>query len=138
MRYYQAAVIAFNNFRKTFPDSKFLEQISYLKVLAQFKLAQQSIFSKQLERYTSTVDFYRELVDGYPGSQYLKEAERMYTTSLNQINFLKSKNKNSYTHPLTDQGRSSSKSGDDTSRQGFHHSTYLGYALKESSSINIW
>ncbi len=95
MRYYQAAVIAFNNFRKTFPDSKFLEQITYLKVLAQFKLAQQSIFSKQMERYASTVDFYRELVDGYPGSQYLKEAERMYTISLNQINFLKSKNKNS-------------------------------------------
>jgi len=95
MRYYQAAVIAFGNFRKTFPDSKFMEQISYLKMLAQFKLAEHSITSKQLERYTSTIEFYRELVDGYPSSQYLKEAEQMYTRSLNQINFLKSKNKNS-------------------------------------------
>lgn len=94
-RYYQAAVIAFGNFRKTFPDSKYLEQIAYLKVLAQFKLAHQSIYTKQLERYTSTVEFYRELVDSYPTSQYLKEAERYYTTSINQINFLKSKNKNS-------------------------------------------
>jgi outer membrane protein assembly factor BamD len=95
MRYYQAAVIAFANFRKTFPDSKFLEQIAYLKVSAQFKLAQQSIVSKQMERYTSTIEFYRELIDSFPTSQYLKEAERMYTTSLNQVNFLKSKNKNS-------------------------------------------
>lgn len=95
MRYYQAAVIAFGNFRKTFPDSKFMEQISYLKVLAQFKLAEHSITSKQLERYTATIEFYRELVDGYPSSQYLKEAEQMYTRSLNQINFLKNKNKNS-------------------------------------------
>jgi outer membrane protein assembly factor BamD len=93
-RYYQAAVIAFGNFRKTFPDSKYLEQIAYLKVLAQFKLAHQSIPTKQLERYSSTVEFYRELVDSYPASQYLKEAERYYTTSINQINFLKSKNKN--------------------------------------------
>jgi outer membrane protein assembly factor BamD len=64
-------------------------------VLAQFKLAQQSVPAKQMDRYTSTIDFYRELVDSYPGSQYLKEAERLYTTSLNQVNFLKSKNKNS-------------------------------------------
>ncbi len=41
------------------------------------------------------IEFYRELIDGYPTSQYLKEAEKMYTVSLNQINFLKSKNKNS-------------------------------------------
>jgi outer membrane protein assembly factor BamD len=95
MRYYQAAVIAFGNFRKTFPDSKFLEQIAFLKISAQFKWAEQSIPSKQLERYSSIVEFYREMIDSYPNSQYLKEAERMYTTSLNQINFIKSKNKNS-------------------------------------------
>jgi len=95
MRYYQAAVIAFGNFRKTFPDSKFLEQIAFLKISAQFKWAVQSVPSKQMERYSSIVEFYREMVDNYPNSQYLKEAERMYTASLNQINFLKSKNKNS-------------------------------------------
>jgi len=35
------------------------------------------------------------LVDSFPTSQYLKDAEKMYTTSLNQINFIKSKIKNS-------------------------------------------
>lgn len=95
LKYYQAAVIAFNNFKKTFPDSKYLEEITFLKVQAQYKLAQQSIVTKQLERYTSTVEYYRELTDGYPSSTYLKDAESMYTTSLNQINFLKSKNKKS-------------------------------------------
>jgi outer membrane protein assembly factor BamD len=95
--YYQAAVIAFNNFRKTFPDSKYLEEAAYLKVTAQFKLAEQSIPSKQLERYNSTVEYYRELVDGFPNSTKLKEVERYYTVSMNQITFLrnKSKNKNS-------------------------------------------
>jgi outer membrane protein assembly factor BamD len=95
LKYYQAAVIAFGNFRKTFPDSKYLEQVAYLKVLSQFKLAQQSIYSKQLDRYNSTLEYYRELLDSFPNSEYLKEAQRFYTTSLNQINSLKSKNKNS-------------------------------------------
>lgn len=95
LRYYQAAIVAFNNFKKTFPDSKYLEQIAFLKIEAQYKLALQSIQSKQLERYTSTVEYYRELVDGYPGSSFLKQAEPMYTASLNQINILKSKNKKS-------------------------------------------
>ncbi len=95
LRYYQAAVVAFNNFKKTFPDSKYLEEVTFLKLQAQFKLAEQSIRTKQLERYTSTVEIYRELIDGFPSSSYLKEAEPMYTTSLNQINFLKSKNKKS-------------------------------------------
>jgi outer membrane protein assembly factor BamD len=92
--YFQAAVIAFGNFRKTFPDSKFLEEVAYLKVYAQFKLAEQSIPSKQLERYSSTVEYYRELVDGYPNSPKLKEAEQFYTTSMNQITSIKSKSKN--------------------------------------------
>lgn len=97
LKYYQAAVISFNNFRKTFPDSKYLEEVAYLKVLAQFKLAEQSIPARQLERYSSTVEYYRELVDGYPNSPRLKAAEQYYTTSMNQITFIrnKSKNKNS-------------------------------------------
>lgn len=95
LKYFQAAVVAFNNFKKTFPDSKYLEEITFLKVQAQYRLASQSIPSKQLERYYSTIEFYRELVDGYPSSVYLKDAEQMYTTSLNQVNLIKSKNKNS-------------------------------------------
>ncbi|MGC4022802.1 MAG: outer membrane protein assembly factor BamD [Cyclobacteriaceae bacterium] len=95
LRYYQAAVVAFNDFRKSFPDSKYLEEVAYLKVQAQFRLAEQSIMSKQLERYASTIEFYRELIDSYPSSTYLKLAEPMYTTSLNKYNFLKGKNKNS-------------------------------------------
>jgi outer membrane protein assembly factor BamD len=92
LKYYQAAIIAFDNFRKNFPDSQFLEQIAYMKVLAQFKLAEQSIASKQLERYSATLEFYKELVDNYPQSQFLKEAQRYYSESLLQVNKLKTKN----------------------------------------------
>ncbi len=95
LNYYQAAIITFDNFRKSFPDSKYLEQGSYLKITSQFKWAEKSIPSKQLERYKATLDFYKEFIEGFPKSPLIKDAQYFYTASLNQINFLKIKNKNS-------------------------------------------
>ena len=89
---YKAAVIAFDNFKKNFPDSKYLEELAYLKVLAEYRLANQSFSSLQLERYTSVVNFYQELVDNFPQSSYLKEAEKLYSESLDKINKLKNNN----------------------------------------------
>jgi outer membrane protein assembly factor BamD len=89
LKYYQAAVVSFDNFKKNFPDSKFMEELTFLKIEAQYKLAQQSISSKQKERFAATVEYYKELVDNYPKSEFLKEAERYYTGSLDQLNKLK-------------------------------------------------
>jgi len=91
---YKAAVIAFDNFRTSFPDSHYLEEVSYLKVQAEYKLALQSFQKFQLERYTAVVNFYQEFIDSYPNSIYSKDAEKMYADSLEQINKLKP-NKNS-------------------------------------------
>ncbi|NOT77064.1 MAG: outer membrane protein assembly factor BamD [Cyclobacteriaceae bacterium] len=94
MKQYKAAVIAFDNFKKSFPDSKFLEELAYLKVVSQYKLATQSFMSLQIERYTAVITFYQELVDNFPNSTYLKDAELMYSTSqveLNKLKELKSK-----------------------------------------------
>jgi outer membrane protein assembly factor BamD len=93
LKMYKAAVVAFDDFKKNFPDSKLLEETAYLKVVAEFELAKVSIPSKQLERYASTLEFYQELVDNFPNSSFLKEAQRYYTESLNQVNKLKSNNK---------------------------------------------
>jgi outer membrane protein assembly factor BamD len=59
--------------------------------VAQYKLAQQSIFAKQRERYASTLEFYKELVDNYPKSNFIREVESYYSDSLNQLNKLKAK-----------------------------------------------
>jgi len=91
LKYYQAAVVSFENFRKSFPDSQYLEELVFLKIEAQFKLAQQSIFAKQKDRFIATVDYYQELVDNYPQSGYIKQAERYYSQSLDQLNKLKTK-----------------------------------------------
>jgi len=92
LKQYQASVIAIDAFKRNFPDSDYLEELFYLKVLAQYKLAQKSFTSKQLERYNATVEYYKELVDNYPNSNFLQEAQKMYSESLSQINKLKSDN----------------------------------------------
>lgn len=89
---YKAAVIAFDNFRKDFPDSPKLEEVAYLRVVAEYRLALQSLPNLQLERYSLVVSYYQELVDIYPQSQYLREAEKLYSDSLEKINKLKNNN----------------------------------------------
>ncbi|WP_236675831.1 outer membrane protein assembly factor BamD [Chryseolinea lacunae] len=93
MRSYKAAIVALNNFKDNFPDSKYLERTYYLVISSEYKLAEQSIYSKQLDRYKGVVEHYKEFVDRYPGSTYLEDAERMYADSLGKIT--KSKNNNS-------------------------------------------
>lgn len=93
LRQYNAAIIAFDNFRKNFPDSKYLEEVAYLKVMAQFRFAEQSLINVQPKRYKSVVEFYQELVDNYPDSDFIKDAERFYSSSLDKLKQLNT-NKN--------------------------------------------
>jgi outer membrane protein assembly factor BamD len=92
MKIYTAAIVALNNFKENFPDSKYIEEAYYLVILSEYKLAEQSIIAKQSERYKAVVDHYKEFVDRYPESQFLKEAEKLYAESLDKVNSLKSTN----------------------------------------------
>ena len=85
IRIWKSALIAFDNFNNDFPDSRLNEEINYLKIVAQYNLAEQSISSKQRERYESTLEYYQEFIDAYPSSEYLKDAERLYSASLDKI-----------------------------------------------------
>jgi outer membrane protein assembly factor BamD len=93
MRQYKAAIVSFENFQKNFPDSKFTEEAQYLIILSQFSLAQQSIYSRQEERYRDVIENYKELIDKYPNSTFLRDAERVYSESLEKLTKFKS-NKN--------------------------------------------
>ena len=93
MRQYKAAIVALNNFKNNFPDSEFLEEAYYLVIVSEYRLAEQSIISKQQERYKGVVDHYKEFVDKYPQSSFLRDAEKLYADSLTKLN--KSKNNNS-------------------------------------------
>ncbi|HMJ70713.1 MAG TPA: outer membrane protein assembly factor BamD [Cyclobacteriaceae bacterium] len=82
LRSYQASIIAFDNFRKNFPDSKYLEEIAYLKVVAQYQYAERSFESLQPKRFQAAAELYQELIDSYPSSRFVKEGQKMYSEAL--------------------------------------------------------
>lgn len=92
LRSYKAAIVAFDSFKQSFPDSDYLEEMAFLKVEAQYRLAIQSLTKLQEERFSIVIEYYKELVDGYPNSEYLKEAEKFYSESLTRVNKLKTDN----------------------------------------------
>ncbi len=92
MRQYKAAMVSFENFKKNFPDTQYQEEAEYLIMNAQFKLAEQSYYFKQEERYKEVVEFYREFIDKYPKSERLRDAEKIYTQSLEKLTRFKTNN----------------------------------------------
>lgn len=91
MERYAAAVVAFETFSNDFPDSEFNEEISYLKFAAQYNYAEKSIRTKQLERFRLANDYYIEFIDKYPSSEFIKQAEKQYGSSLERVNNLAKK-----------------------------------------------
>ena len=81
----KSSVIEITNFQRDFPDSDFNEEMAYMKVLAQYDLAKSTIENKQKERYSEASKFYLDLIDKYPQSAYLKDAERMYDQSNKEV-----------------------------------------------------
>ena len=89
LRYNQAAVVALTNFQQQFPASAFAEQAAFLRITAQYAWAQESVESKQRERFLEAVSFYQQYLDAYPKSKNLKAAQDMYDTSQAEIARLK-------------------------------------------------
>ena len=89
LRYNQAAVVALTNFQQQYPASAFAEQAAFLRLTAQYAWAQESVESKQRERFLEAVSFYQQFIDAFPQSKNLKAAQDMYDVSKAQIVKLK-------------------------------------------------
>lgn len=87
---YRAAVTSLENVVLEFPDTKRATEIQFLILKAHYLLAENSIPSKQQERYEAVVDAYLSLIDKYPKNGYIREAERIYQDSINQLKRIKS------------------------------------------------
>ncbi|GAB2549365.1 outer membrane protein assembly factor BamD [Rufibacter soli] len=88
-QYYKAAVVALENFRKSFPSSLYNEEAAFLRIDAQYNYARESIESKQQERYQEVVSFYQGFIDTYPKSKFSRSAEQIYETTLQELEKLK-------------------------------------------------
>jgi len=84
---YKAAIVAFNNTLKDFPETEYAEEISFLILKSHFSLTENSIKKKKLERIANTIDAYHTFVNSYGDSKYAKEAQ----TILTKMNDLRNK-----------------------------------------------
>lgn len=87
--YYQAAVVAFNNTLNDFPDTQYREEALYYRLVAAYKLAENSIESKKLQRFIESQTAYFEFIESFPRSDYAQDAVRLYADIQNQIVYLK-------------------------------------------------
>jgi outer membrane protein assembly factor BamD len=83
---YKAAVVVLNSTLNEFPDSDYREELMFLAVKSNYKLAENSINKKKKERYQGTVDSCYEFIDEFSNSKKLKEAQRYFDESVEKLN----------------------------------------------------
>ncbi len=79
---YRAAIIAFKNSLVDFPETRHREDIMFLILKSSFRLADNSVPERQLERFQNTVDEYYAFIEEYPDSGYRNEADSFLSSSL--------------------------------------------------------
>ncbi len=82
---YKAAVSALQNVLIDYPATVYKEEILFLTFKSAYLYAEGSIEGKQLQRMKDAKEHYLKLIDSYPESQYVKEAERIYNNLLDDI-----------------------------------------------------
>jgi len=78
MKQYKAAVVALTNSLKEYANTKYREEMMFLKLNSLFNYAELSQANKQRERYQSTLDDYFSFMEEFPKSQFQKEVESIY------------------------------------------------------------
>jgi outer membrane protein assembly factor BamD len=86
---YKAASVVYRNVQNDFPRSKRMDEYQFMIVKSNYKYAIASIKDKQEERLINTLNAYHEFVDNYPESKYIKDAEKYYTLTNEQLQKIK-------------------------------------------------
>jgi len=79
--YYKSAILALRNSLIQYPDTRYREELMFLILKSSYLLADNSIPSKQRERFQTAVDEYYSFIGEFPDGPYSKEAERIYESS---------------------------------------------------------
>ena len=82
---YKSAIVAFKNAMKQYPESPHREDMMYLTTVSAYRLASNSVESKQLDRYLAMLDHYYSFLAEYPESKHIKELGRMAKDARNFI-----------------------------------------------------
>jgi outer membrane protein assembly factor BamD len=78
MKQYKAAVVALTNSLKEYTDTKYREEMMFLKLNSLYLYAVNSFPAKQRERYQTALDDYYSFMEEYPKSQYSKQVNTIF------------------------------------------------------------
>ena len=79
--YYKSAIIALRNSLIEYPETGFREELLFMILKSSYLLADNSIPSKQRERFQAAVDEYYSFIGEFPEGPHSREAERIYESS---------------------------------------------------------
>ncbi len=78
LKQYRAATVSLSNSLKEYPDTKYREELMFLKLDALYMYAQKSISAKQVERYQATLDDYYSFIEEFPQTKYSRDATKIF------------------------------------------------------------
>ena len=78
MKQYKAAVTALTNSLKEYSDTKYREEMMFLKLSSLFLYAENSFQAKQRERFQTALDDYFSFMEEFPKSDYSKEVNTIF------------------------------------------------------------
>ena len=78
MKQYKAAIVALTNSLKEYSDTKYREEMMFLKLNSMYLYAVNSMPVKQKERYQSALDDYYSFMEEFPKSTYGKDVNSIY------------------------------------------------------------
>ncbi len=79
--YYKSAILALRNSLISYPNTRFREELMFLILKSSYLLADNSVPSKQRERYQAAVDEYLSFIGEFPDGPHSREATRIYESS---------------------------------------------------------
>jgi outer membrane protein assembly factor BamD len=82
---YRAAAISFTNLLNNYPESKKADEYKFMIIKSYYLYAGLSIESKRKERYEKVIEEYYDFNDRFPESNLLKEAEKYFNLSKNNL-----------------------------------------------------
>jgi len=85
IRDYKAAIVAFENLQKDYPDTQFNEDAMFYILKSNYLLAINSIEEKKEERLQSTIKAYQTFYNGNPDGKFAKEIKSIYGNSMKRI-----------------------------------------------------
>jgi outer membrane protein assembly factor BamD len=85
LKQYQSSIQSFENMLKDFPESSNAEKVRFLILKSSFLLAENSIYEKQEERFTTVIEKYQIFKNKYPRSSFNKEAMEIQQISKQRL-----------------------------------------------------